>query len=294
LTSQRTRGRPPDAAAGQRTPGPAGRAAADRRIIERRRQVAADRVRRRRRQLAGGVGAILLAVGVVKLVDSPLFSLTSVTVRGTAALTPAQVIAASGVRPGQPYLAMDPGAIRRRVETLPRVARAEVRRDYPSSLRVTVVERRPTATISAGGHWWQVAADGTVLDAGAARPKGIPFVAHVPVPPGLRPGTRLPAGGPLANAVAALGGLRPELARLVTGVEARSIDSLEFQLRGGSRVLYGLAEAQPAKDAAALLLLGKLSRQGREVLLVDVRNPSAPTVTQGRTPRVVDRPPGHR
>jgi len=294
VTSQRTRGRPPDAAAGQRAPGPAGRAAADRRIIERRRQVAADRVRRRRRQLAGAVAAVVLAAGVAKLVNSPLFSLTSVTVRGTAVLTPAQVAAAAGVRPGQPYLAVDPGAIRRRVETLPRVARAEVRRDYPSSLRITVVERRPTATISVGGRWWRVAADGTVLEVAAGRPRGVPFVARVPVPAGLRPGTRLPAGGPLANALTALGGLRPELARLVTGVEARSIDSLEFQLRGGSRVLYGLAEAQPAKDAAALLLLGKLSRQGRKVVLVDVRNPSAPTVTRGRNTEVVDQPPGHR
>lgn len=294
MTTQRTRGRPPDAAAGQRAPGPARQAGADRRIIERRRQVVAGQVRRRRRQLAGALAVVVLAVGVAKLVNSPLFSLTSVTVRGTAALTQSQVLAASGARPGEPYLAIDAGAIRRRVEALPWVARAEVRRDYPSSLRITVVERRPTATISAGGRWWQVAADGTVLAVSAARPAGVPFVARVPVPPGIRPGSRLPAGGPLANALTALGGLRPELARLVTGVEARSIDSLEFQLRGGSGVLYGLAEAQPAKDAAALLLLGKLARQGRKVVLVDVRNPSAPTVFPGKTLRVVDRPPDRR
>jgi cell division protein FtsQ len=269
LSSQRTTRRPP-------------RAAPDRRIIERRRQVAAGRVRRRRLQLVAGLLAVVVAVGVAKLVDSPLFSLTSVRVQGTAALTGAEVLAASGVHPGEPYLALDPGAIGRRVEALPRVARAEVRRDYPSSLRITVVERPATAAISAEGRWWQVAADGTVLAAGAARPPGLPFVAHVPVPAGLRPGTRLPAGGPLANALTALAGLHPQLARLVTGVEAPSVDSLEFQLRGGSRVLYGLAEAQPAKDTAALLLLGKLSRQGRQVVRLDVRNPSAPTVSQGK------------
>jgi cell division protein FtsQ len=294
LTSQRTTGRPPRAAAGRRSAGAAGRTPADRRLVERRRQVAAGRVRRRRRQLAGVVAAAVLAVAVARLVNSPLFSLTSVSVRGTAALTPAQVVAVSGVRPGVPYLAIDPDAVRLRVETLPRVARAEVRRDYPSSLRITVVERRPAAAINARGRWWQVAADGVVLDAVDARPRGIPFVARVPVPAGLHPGSRLPPGGPLANAVTALGGLRPQLARLVVGVDARSVDSLQFQLRGGSRVLYGLAEAQPAKDAAALLLLAKLSDQGRKVLLIDVRTPSAPTVRQGASPTVVDRPPGRR
>ncbi|HYT26522.1 MAG TPA: FtsQ-type POTRA domain-containing protein [Actinomycetota bacterium] len=260
------------------------RPAADRRIVERRRQVAADRVRRRRRQLALGVAAVLLAAGVARLASSPLFSLTSVRVAGTAALTPAEVLAASRVRPGMPYLALDPGVIRRRVETLPRVARAEVHRVYPSSLRIAVVERPATAAIAAGGRWWQVAADGTVLEAASSRPAGLPFVAHVPVPAGLRPGTKLPANGPLANALSALGGLSPQLARQVTGVEARSVDSLAFRLRDRSTVLYGLAEAQPAKDAAALLLLGKLARQGRKVVLVDVRNPSAPTVSQGKKP----------
>jgi hypothetical protein len=121
-----------------------------------------------------------------------------------------------------------------------------------------------------------------VLEASAARPPGLPFVAGVPVPAGLRPGARLEAGGPLANAVAALGGLRPQLRRLVVGVQARSVDSLEFQLRGGPRVLYGLADEQPAKDTAALLLINRFRREERQVTLIDVRNPSAPTVAGKR------------
>ncbi len=262
---------------------PRRRAAPDRRIAQRRREVVRQRVHRRRRQLAWSVAAVLALLGGSKLIGSPLFGLSAVEVRGTSMLSVDDVVAASGLRIGQPYLSVDPAAVRRRLErALPRVGRAVVRRDYPSSLRITVVERTATASIAAGGRYWLVAPDGTVLEPSTTRPDGVPFVASVPVPDALRPGARLPAGGPLANAVAALGGLRPELAKLVVGVQARSVDSLEFRLHGGTRILYGLAEQQAAKDEAVVLLSSRLRKEGRQVVLIDVRNPSAPTVVGKR------------
>ena len=99
-----------------------------------------------------------------------------------------------------------------------------------------------------------------------------------PLPADLHPGSRLPPGNPLANALGALGGMRPELRRLVVAVHAGSLDGLQFRLKDGSRVLYGLAVEQPAKDAAVLLVRRTLAREGREVERIDVRNPAAPTV----------------
>jgi cell division protein FtsQ len=282
--------------AGKRPAGPAGRrgGATDRRIAERRREVVRERVRRRRRLLAWSVALILAALGSSKLVASPLFGLSAVQVRGTTVLSEDEVLAASGVRVGEPYLGIDLASIRRRVETLPWVGRAEVRRDYPSSLRITVVERTPVASIVAAGRYWLVAAGGVVLKAASAKPPGVPFVADVPVPARIGPGTRLPAGGPLANAIAALRGLRPELAKLVVAVQAPSVDSLRFRLRGGMRILYGVAADQPAKDTAVLLISRRLQREGRKVVLIDVRNPSTPTVVGGQRRAVVDRAQGRR
>jgi cell division protein FtsQ len=272
---------------------PAG-AAPDRRIAERRREVISQRVRRRRRQLAWFVALLLAAVGVSKLVASPLFGLSAVRVRGTMVISEDEVLAASGVRVGEPYLSVDLAAIRRRLEAMPWVGQADVRRDYPSSLRITVVERTPVASIVAARRYWLVAADGVVLKAATAKPPGVPFVADVPVPAGIGPGARLPTDGPLSNAIDALGGLRPELGRLVVAVQARSVDSLQFRLRGGMRVLYGLAVDQPAKDTAVLLISDKLKRERRKVMLIDVRNPSAPTVASEQRRAVVDRAVGRR
>jgi cell division protein FtsQ len=264
-------GRSPGGAARRRAP-------ADRRIAERRKAILAARVRRRRRILGWVLATLALALGVAYLIRTPLFGLTAVRVEGTAAVAHAEVLQASQVRIGEPYLGLDLAAIRTRVATLPRVASVRVTRDYPSSLRIIVTERPPVASVSAGSVYWLVAADGTVLDAAASRPADLPYVASVPLPDGVGPGTRLPPGNELANALTALGGMAPQLKRQVAGVDARTLDSLEFTLKDGTRVLYGLAVDQPAKDAAVSLVRRTLKREGREAQRIDVRNPSTPTV----------------
>jgi cell division protein FtsQ len=268
--------------AGGRTTGgasPRRRPPADRRIAERRKAIIAARVRRRRRILGWALVGLALAAGVAYLIRTPLFGLSAVRVTGTRAVPQAEVLAVSKVRIGEPYLGIDLAAIRARVATLPRLAAVEVTRDYPSSLRIAVTERPAVASVSSGALFWLVAADGTVLDSAAARPPELPYVAGVPLPGGVRPGSRLPPGNELANALSALGGMDPKLEREVTGVAARSLDSLEFTLKDGTRVLYGLAVDQPAKDAAVLLVRRTLKGEGREAQRIDVRNPSAPTVT---------------
>ncbi len=253
----------------------------DRRILERRRAIVAERVRRRRRQVMVGAVLLVVAFGLYQLARSPLFGLSGVRVRGASATTRAAVLAAAGLHPGQPYLAIHPDEVRRRIEAVPTVAAVRVTRAYPSSLRITVTERRPTAVVSSGEGRWLVAADGTVLGQAAGPAPGLPFVSGVPLPPGARPGTRLPPGNSLANALTALGGMDPALRGQVTGVSARSIDSLQFRLRDGALVLYGLAERQAAKDAAVLLVQKQLRSEGKQVVRIDVRSPSTPTVLAG-------------
>jgi cell division protein FtsQ len=266
------------AAAGQ---APRRRPPADRRIAERREAILAARSRRGRRLLGWVLLAAAVAAGVAYLVRTPLFGLTAVRVEGTQVVQPSEVLAASRLRIGEPYLGLDLAAIADRVATLPRVASVRVTRDYPSGLRITVTERPPVASVFQDGRFWLVAADGTVLAPARARPPGLPYVARVPLPEEVVAGSRLPPGNELANALTALGGMRPDLRRQVVGVNARSLDGLEFTLSDGAVVLYGLAVDQAAKDAAVLLVRRELEREGREAHRIDVRNPSAPAVRAG-------------
>jgi cell division protein FtsQ len=266
---------------GARAPAGSRRLLTDRRIMERRRAIIAARVRRRRLQVLAGAILLVMAVGLYEVARSPLFGLSSVRVRGASASTRAAVLAAAGLHPGEPYLAIHLDRVRRRVEALPAVASARVTRAYPSSLRIAVTERRPTAVVSSGDGRWLVAADGIVLGPADGPRKGLPFVADVPLPPDVAAGTRLPPGNSLVNALRALGGMDPALRRQVAGVTAHSVDSLQFRLRDGALVLYGLAERQAAKDAAVLLISRQLRSEGKRVVRIDVRSPTTPTVVAG-------------
>jgi cell division protein FtsQ len=264
--------------AGARAAAGSRRLLTDRRLLDRRRAIIAARVRRRRRQVIAGAVVLVVGAGLYAVARSPLFGLSAVHVQGAGAATRAAVLAAAGLHPGEPYLAIDAGEVRGRVAALPAVASVTVSRAYPSSLRITVVERHPTAVASSGADRWLVAGDGTVLARASGQPEGLPLVGGVPLPPDVRPGTRLPPGNSLANALTGLDGMAPALRRQVTAVTARSIDSLQFQLRGGALVVYGLAERQAAKDAAVLLVQKQLRSEGKRVVRIDVRSPSTPTV----------------
>jgi len=233
-----------------------------------------------------GLGALALAALLWRLSSSSLFGLSGVDVQGAGHLTDRQVVAAAGIRVGEPVLRLDLQAIRARVERLPWVAHAAVVRVAPSGLRIEVTERVPAASVASGGRHWLVAADGVVLAGSADRPAGVPFVSGVPARR-LAPGVRISGHGALANALDALAGMDPALRRQITGVRAASVEGLAFSLRGGGTLVYGLAERRAAKDEAALLLLRHARAARKEVVKIDVRAPGTP-VMQTKNATVVE------
>ena len=72
---------------------------------------------------------------------SPMFGANTVTVHGTKKLTVAQVHEAAAIKHGTPLVRLDTAAVARRVESLPLVASATVRTDYPSTVVITITER---------------------------------------------------------------------------------------------------------------------------------------------------------
>ena len=82
----------------------------------------------------------------------------AVVVEGRGATGRAELLDAVGVEIGSPLLAVDPAAIKARVETLRWVERAEVVREFPDRVRVVLSERRPMAI-------WQTPEGHVVVDA---------------------------------------------------------------------------------------------------------------------------------
>ena len=158
------------------------------------RWVAARRAEGRRRLyvLCGVVGTAAVLVIAYVIAHSSLLGAGSVEVQGVTGTGAAAVRAAARVPDGAPLLFLDEGAIARRVERLPTVARADVSTDLPSTVVIRVTERVPVAwTRSAAPTPPRVAVldrDGRVLARTTAPPAGLVHVIGVGDPgvPGSR------------------------------------------------------------------------------------------------------------
>jgi cell division septal protein FtsQ len=124
-----------------------------------------DRRRRRRRalrlarRLGAWVCAALLVValggalvlGARWLVTARPFAVERIEVVGQSQLSADEVIAASGLSPGQNFFRLDARRAVAGVEALPRVRRAELVRAFPNRATLLVEERQPFLLVHAGG-----------------------------------------------------------------------------------------------------------------------------------------------
>ncbi|WP_078326421.1 cell division protein FtsQ/DivIB [Mycobacteroides salmoniphilum] len=204
--------------------------------------------------IAVGLGAILYF--------TPLMSVRQTVVTGTGVITQEDVLGALNIAQGTRLLQIDTAAAADRVASIRRVASARVQCEYPSTLRVTIVERVPVAGWAGG--------DGTHL----IDRDGVDF-ANEPPPPGI-PVLDVVAPGPqdptTKAALQVLTSLAPDLARQVAKVAAPSVSSITLTLDDGRTIVWGTTDrtAEKAEKLGALL-----TQPGR---MYDVSSPDLPTV----------------
>lgn len=247
----------------------------DPRIRERRIQVRRGEGRWRLRLIVTGMVIILLSGSVWLVLRSPLLDVDRVTVRGAERTSAEWISDATGIWEGQPLVEVDLDAAATAVEGLPWVARAEVRRMWPSTALVTVTERTPTAVTSSNtGEWAIVDGTGRVLELVPERPPGLVSLEGLgEMPP---PGTTLAsAQGPLTVFAA----LSPSLAARTLAVVALEGGQIELKLNPQGTVRLGTVDALDAKVRAAETVLASVDV--RNLAVLDVRLPSSPVLTRG-------------
>jgi cell division protein FtsQ len=204
---------------------------------------------------------VAVALGLL-LYFTPIMSARNIVVTGLGALSQEEVEQAAAVKPGTPLLQVDTDAVAERVATIRRVASARVQREYPSSLRVTVVERVPVVVkdYPDGPHLFD--RDGVDF-ATAPPPPNLPYIDAD------NPGPSDPATKAALQVITAL---RPEVAAQVGGIAAPSVASITLTLVDGRVVVWGTTDRTEEK---ALKLGALLTQPGRTY---DVSSPDLPTV----------------
>jgi cell division protein FtsQ len=90
--------------------------------------------------------------------------LDQVTISGIAQLTEAEVLAAAGISAKLSLAFLDAAEVRDRLERVPLIKSASVRKLYPNELVVMLAEREPYALWQRNGELFVIAQDGTVID----------------------------------------------------------------------------------------------------------------------------------
>lgn len=241
------------------------------------------RLRRRltRRRVAwSAAGAV--AVGALGWVTffSPVLALDArqvqVVGQGTV-VDPAAVLEVVAAYDGTPLPRLDTVELRRQVLDVPGVRAAEVTRDWPHGLAITLVSREPVAAVPAPAEGTSPPADaapagyllldveGVQVGRSAEPPAGLPVVA---VP------TDDEDARAMTAVLAVLDSLPPELADQVTGAGAGSEDTVSLTLADGVRVEWGSAEQSALKARVVLTLRAAPASAGAAVL--DVSAPTMP------------------
>jgi cell division protein FtsQ len=207
------------------------------------------------------VSVVVVGLGLL-LYFTPIMSARNVVVIGLGAVTQDEVTAAAAVPPGTPLLQVDTDAVAERVAAIRRVASARVQRQYPSTLRVTVIERMPVVVkdYPDGPHLFDK--DGVDF-ATAPPPGGVPYLDTD------NPG---PSDGPTKAALQVMTALRPEVAGQVGRIAAPSVAAITLTLTDGRVVVWGTTDRTEEK---ALKLGALLTQPGQTY---DVSSPDLPTV----------------
>ena len=200
------------------------------------------------------LGVAILAGMAWALLGPRLLVVRSVKVIGAGrAVSAAQVLAAAHVPDGLPLIRVDTGAIARQVEQIRQVQDAEVSKDWPSTVVITVQPRTPVFAVAAPGGYALVDRFGVSVSDVAGQP-GLPLLS-------VGFGVVTLRGNPAVQAAATvLTELPPRVARKVRGVTAISASDVSVKLANGAVVVWGNTANASMKAKELTLLMRRNAR----------------------------------
>ncbi len=221
------------------------------RMRERRVAVKRAQGRKRLKWAAVVAGIVVVVVGTLAVLGSPLFAIKAdqLVVTGNVYADPERVQAVVDDLVGTPVLLADTQRAERELEAIPWVAAARVRTDFPHGATIEIREREAMATYRGPDLRFRVLdREGRVLDVIENYPLAY-VLLEGPDPVDLEPGEFAPRG----YAAAA------ELAKNLTGSVRGSVRSIEVTA-DGSRLVMHLDDEVDVRFGEARDLFAKLVR----------------------------------
>ena len=202
---------------------------------------------RRLRWVLLAVAVLVLVIGGLAVLGSPLFAIEDIEVSNAVYSREALAPIVEDME-GEPTLRLDTGAFEERIERIPWVEDARIRTGFPDSASIEIRERRPAATFrGADGAFRVIDDDGRVLDVVGGQPADL-LLVRSDDPPDTPAGDVAPDGFTVAATMA--GALTPSVRPATESVDVANDGSdVRLRLVGGTEVLFG-----PGEDLADKLV----------------------------------------
>ncbi|HET9873840.1 MAG TPA: FtsQ-type POTRA domain-containing protein [Propionibacteriaceae bacterium] len=231
------------------------------------------RRRRSRRAAWTKVAILLVAAAVVGaavwlLGFSSVLSARGVAVDGLATMSTDEVTSAAGVALGEPLARQDVDAIAKRVAGLRGVESVQVSRDWPHSVRVSVVERAPVLALKEPGGYTLIDRFGVAFRTVPSVPNGV-AVAEVAVDQAV---STVDGSALLRQVGNVVQQLPDSLASKVATVRATSADDITLVLTNQDRIIWGSAEQS---DVKAIVIIPLMKSKAS---VYDVSSPGSPAI----------------
>jgi cell division septal protein FtsQ len=228
------------------------------------------------------IGVLLVQVALLALLfNLPVFKVHNITLNGTQLLSRTSVLQAAAV-PDQSIFTVDGEAIRTRLLAVPWIQSASVSTELPATVRISVVERKPTIRIRRAGTDMVFADNGATLEGELAQQSRWSLL---PVLLDDRVGTAQPVASQLIAIMSTTAArLSSVLACSVAAFEWNSSAVFSLWTTTGWRAVLGHVDtadalaAIPGQLAALGALRGQLDFANPSFGYVDLVNPAAPAV----------------
>ena len=253
----------------------------------------ADRVK-----LIGGAVVAVCAIGLAVLIaffvlrDSAIFSVDNVVVEGTTHVSESDVRNLLSLEDGTTLLNIDKDLINDQLKRDPWVASVEVERQFPHTVKLTVVEQQVDMLVvmNSGSLGWYLGSSGSwieptkieasegqsVNDAALAKARAEGVVLVTGVPATVNPASAQPATDDVLTAVKSFReGFSSEFAAQVVSYDASSTDAISCVLESGVQISLGSATSISYKEQVASALLEKYPGQ---ITYINVRKPASASV----------------
>jgi len=218
---------------------------------------------------------ILIVSGYV-LLQSPIFEVHQVHVRGNEFLSEDQIIAVANVGIGENIFKVDLNAAVANLELISMVKEVRADRSLPSTVVFTILERKPLGLLPAREGFIKVDGDGVYLQKAGAGTPGLPVLTGIDY--------ELPNPGQpvrserLDDALAVIMGLPASVVTNLSEVHTGEGGQILLYTLDGIQCRLGLAMEIEEKGAILEQLLQQLSKQGDKINYIDLSSTGQPVV----------------